>query len=601
MRRIVLTVAVWGLALGMGGAAWAESSAAESTPWGQAVDGIACRLTVPPTLCQGQAFAIVVEFKNVSDKPRRLLHAFDPMYHEAARFDVTGPEGAVGISISAQGGFPPDQWRTVEPGQVVRWEMADLRNYFRAPPTLTRPGKYTLTYSHTGMMPATNKESAWAGTVRSNTVTVQVREPTAEDLTVHEWGVFSVFPDVRYANAEMKAEWASMPAVFYRQFPTHRLLWTPSRVRKPFVYFYSTRPNLELSVRITFADGAPVVWWPCALAPGDEERLPAAKPTRVYKSVLWSLWLGATIPTTHYGQLVTDARGSPWKDGSPWLDVKETDLEGPAWVKQARIEGPALITARGQDPEDTSGMLLRLETERFIYYDGLMPGPNGLSCANLAADAVTLKNGFAFPIEGLLLIDRRDAKGGAGARWAIVEKMAAGQEAKATFQESPAGDWPAVAEKELSKALVARGLTENETKSLLGIWRPGFFERGGLTAIYLLPQAEYDRMIPLEVTPKPGKIVRVGVVLASRLEGVEAIEKQAREWIARLDDSDYKVREQATKALGELGPPAVPLLQRALETATGAEVKIRLKTLLDAEDASEYLKVEPAAGPRKGR
>jgi HEAT repeat protein len=108
-------------------------------------------------------------------------------------------------------------------------------------------------------------------------------------------------------------------------------------------------------------------------------------------------------------------------------------------------------------------------------------------------------------------------------------------------------------------------------------------------------------MIPLEVTPKPGKIVRVGVVLASRLEGVEAIEKQAREWIARLDDSDYKVREQATKALGELGPPAVPLLQRALETATGAEVKIRLKTLLDAEDASEYLKVEPAAGPRKGR
>lgn len=49
-----------------------------------------------------------------------------------------------------------------------------------------------------------------------------------QDLTVHEWGVFTVFNDRKYANLNRKAEWGDLPDFFYRQFPKQRLRWAPS-------------------------------------------------------------------------------------------------------------------------------------------------------------------------------------------------------------------------------------------------------------------------------------------------------------------------------------------------------------------------------------
>src|SRR5207237_8306356 len=83
-----------------------------------------------------------------------------------------------------------------------------------------------------------------------------------DDLVVHEWGVFTVFNDAKYANVNRKQEWGSLPSFFYRQFPTERLRWVPSAWDKPIIYFYAKPAPLRVNVKVTFPAGAPVVWVP---------------------------------------------------------------------------------------------------------------------------------------------------------------------------------------------------------------------------------------------------------------------------------------------------------------------------------------------------
>lgn len=63
-------------------------------------------------------------------------------------------------------------------------------------------------------------------------------------------------------------------------------------------------------------------------------------------------------------------------------------------------------------------------------------------------------------------------------------------------------------------------------------------------------------------------------------EKAPADEKRVRQRIADLDSDTFRVREEATKALRELGRPVVPLLQAGQKTA-GTEGRKRLGELLD--------------------
>jgi hypothetical protein len=572
------------------------ASAAAEGPWGKAVDGIACQLTVPGSLCVGQAFRAIVEVKNASDKPMRVLDMLDPMFAKVARIDITGPDGPVKISGSADRQFGATEWKLLKPGDTLRWEIADLRVCFWGPGAkLGAAGKFSLTYALMGTAPGTpvGDEPCWTGTCVSNVATVQVDEPTAEDLTVHEWGVFTICSDLEFANAGMKAEWASMPEAFYRQFPKaapQDVGPVPSRMRKPIIYFYSQRGGLHLDVKVGFNDGAPVIWWPYAST--------AVKPwdgASIGHTLGWSLWLG--------DKYLTNTQMVNAKTDSPWQTAKLFDLPKVCWVKDARIEGPALVTVAASVPEGNGYNSSHFETEKFVYYDGLTPAPHYLSLADAPGELpagqggpVALRNDAKFAIEKILLIDRRNAAKNSPGHWALIEKLAPEEKVKAVFQDLPAGDKPGAASLALGELLLARGLTKNELAGLLSIWQEEFFERSGLTALYVLPQAEYDRLLPLEIYPKPGKIVRVGIVQQPHMEGLEAIRKQAAQLVAQLGDNNYNKREQATKALREFGVEIVPVLRQALSAATDLEVKTRLEKLLNAIDASEYLK--PAAAPQ---
>jgi hypothetical protein len=88
----------------------------------------------------------------------------------------------------------------------------------------------------------------------------------AEDkpkFELHEWGVFGVYTNVEYANADMKAEWESLPKFMYGFVKGKRLPDFSGIVTKPIIYIH-TKDMISMSMTVKFSKGMPTVWYPAA-------------------------------------------------------------------------------------------------------------------------------------------------------------------------------------------------------------------------------------------------------------------------------------------------------------------------------------------------
>ena len=579
--------------LAIGGA---EVEAADETPWGEAVDGMACRIIVNSNYCVGEKIFPAIEFKNVSASEKQKLFNLQSYYCylqavDLSKVELIGPGGPMAQNGRASGGSGGN-FLTLAPGETRRFESdqpyyGDIRNLFhfcgpdRRPAAASfGPGEYKLTYTYLGPKISGNatgdqpNPAAWK--LVSNTAKFSITAPSQKDLSVHEWGVFSVYPDAKFANESLKAEWDSLPKTFYRQFPTRRLLWQPAGVRKPIIYFYTPRTNLELEAQVSFTEGAPVVWWPACTEPKDFcnqmvgcSMKPMPPPTNsiknlpLFRTLKWQVVLGESLP----GQRAAN-------------NVSESSLPADCWLQTARAV------------KDAARLTTHEETERFIYYDGVIPAPNYLCCTEATPASIKLKNNAAFSLKSLFVIDRRATGKNGPVRFAVIDEVAAGAEVSPDFRDLPSGDCPATGETAVEAALRKAGLSAAEAHSVVEIWRPGFFMEKGVTAFYILPQAEYDRLLPLKITPQPGEIRRVGIVLHPFVDGEPELRKKARELVAQLGAPDIASRDAGAKALIELGGIALCVLREAAEKDPNVDVRTRCSKILEETDASLYLKMK---------
>src|SRR5262249_21372634 len=237
------------------------------------------------------------------------------------------------------------------------------------------------------------------------------------------------------------------------------------------------------------------------------------------------------------------------------------------------------------------GMKDRPETERFLYYDGFVPAPDYLRCEKIEARSLTLRNRGKFDIARLFVVDRRNKETVGFAHVdGTKQPLKAGAALKIDLPQIVAEDWPFVGAKQVRQALLSAGLFEAESDSLLKIWTKGLLQADGVTVFHILPVSEYDRMLPLEITPAPAaRPVRVGIALHPHVEIEPVLTEHVGGLVRQLNSERFEKRVAADKALGEIGPIAISMLQAELAKTPTVEMRRRIESILERVDATNWL------------
>lgn len=230
------------------------------------------------------------------------------------------------------------------------------------------------------------------------------------------------------------------------------------------------------------------------------------------------------------------------------------------------------------------------DTERFIYYDGLMKAPSAPTAAR-AGDAIDLEVPGDCIWLDVMAIERdgknlRVAKAWGGWNAVLDAKV---RTVKIEMVDANADDLVRLG-KELAERLAAAGLNRDEADALVKVWKEGFFEADGLSVFYRVPQETYEKWLPLEAKPAPKKTVRVGLVLHQHLE--PELEARVKKLIADLGSEEYEARAAANKALMGMGGPAFPQIEAAAKS-DDPEIARAANAILAALDA------RPALEPSK--
>jgi hypothetical protein len=318
-----------------------------------------------------------------------------------------------------------------------------------------------------------------------------IRNPAGvKGYAVHEWGVFTIHPDLEMANAALAAEWADCPKELYRTEPPNlrNLPWRGT-VAKPIVYFHwdgeQPPPEQGLKMKVRFPDGRPVIWWPAS----EEGAGTAPAGQEVTDSLSWRLFL----------------RKPPKGDGPAGARPRTPQVAADHWYAQARtVKAEPVFSYGGHNHIGTF-----IDAEQFVYYDGLMTPLAFLKARRTPAGAIVLDAKAPYPLHDLWCIDRT----GNSAKLARVPLVPPGEKTLDLDWKTVADDdWHAATAEALAAELEQTGLHADEARSLVAIWQPGFFHAPGLTLFYRLPQREYDRVTTLALDPLPETLVRVGIV-----------------------------------------------------------------------------------------
>jgi hypothetical protein len=386
----------------------------------------------------------------------------------------------------------------------------------------------------------------------------RAQQPAAvKGLVVHEWGVFRVHEDVQMANADVRAEWDDLPGFVYghiqgRQVPQH---WGALEIRKKPVLFFHAAEPVQVRLRIDFPGGMPGVWWPATVSPTVEGNQP--KP-QVGSSLEWDLAIKKA------------PEGWRPKAAEPPAVVKGH------WVERLRkVEADEVFARYSPNPLD-------VERERFVYYDGLFPQGKWVQ-VKVEQGRVGLTSRVKHPLFDVTVVDHRvEGK----VRVGRLDRLDAGQEVRAVaFTDADAGRFVADASTLLVRQLTAAGLFEDEARSLVDVRRQDLFERPGLHLFYRLPQEEYERRMPLTLTPRAEKVVRVGLVMQPHLE--PDLSQRVRALVRQLDSDDFETREQAEKQIRAIGPAALVELSRLNLGELPAEARRRVEAMLKGWSARD--------------
>lgn len=366
--------------------------------------------------------------------------------------------------------------------------------------------------------------------------TSEVPGVVRESFVVHEWGTFTSMQSSAGKTLEgMHHEEEALPQFVYgrnggttqnpkeMEAPASEISGVTQKLETPVLYFYSADP-IHASVGVKFPGGILSEWYPQA---------------RSYSPALGQ-WQHIAD-----GSMDWDIDVTPGLGGFP--EVAPDDV----WAPSRHVASTPIAVGA--------------EHEKFIFYRGLgaFEGPFRSTADASGNYAFTNESDEAIPAAFLLRV--HEAGGGIVSLGSIAGHGTL-KDVVAPFEgkERNLDAYVDTAKATIRTALVASGLFEDEAQAMVDTWSRSYFKTPGTRVLYVVPRAWTDRLLPLQITPTPGKLVRT---LVGRVE----VLSQADEMQVVGTVEKFRAEDAAPAALvTALGRFAEPKLRSACEKISQA-------------------------------
>lgn len=334
--------------------------------------------------------------------------------------------------------------------------------------------------------------------------------PPRHDYEVHEWGTFTSVQssDGEYLDG-LHHEEESLPAFVhqlkyagvgqasyesYGRLKGLKLAAIPDPVNQkletPVIYFHTDQAR-DIDLRVDFPDGYITEWYPAS-----SDRSPKLEyPCRGLSAGCYT-----EEQRAKYG-LDTLA------DGFMTWDVDITDEP-----RETIPVSPDDIWAPSRDVPRAAWVSAGDEHEKFIFYRGIGRFEPDVSVTSETVEAsqnrFSVSNNSDDAVPALFYLN-------VGADGGTLRKLGSlGAESETTFEaavnvdSTSKGKFVQQAQTAVGEALVETGLTGKEARAMVDTWEESYFRRQGHRLLYVVPRSWTDELLPIEVEPKPDRLVR---------------------------------------------------------------------------------------------
>jgi len=342
----------------------------------------------------------------------------------------------------------------------------------------------------------------------------------------HEWGTFTSVQDSD-GNTLVGLHHEDEPLPeFVRRRPLRGLGWgvSPKHVEKlpghvtqkletPVIYFH-THTAMNVSVDVDFPKGILSEWYPA------EKRILPDHHTDFDGVANSSLgWDVALLPNAG-------------RDDLP--QVHDDDI----WAPSRNV--------------DCAKVRVDSDNEMFIFYRGLADFVLPIRVTHGADGLLRVSNTSDDDIPDVVLLDNDGLHGGV----VHIGSVAAGATVTVPVVDRtrPVNEYVDLAREVLQVALEADGLYGDEALAMVDTWTQSYFHTPGLRALYVVPKAWTEELLPIRLDPEPVELVRT---MVGRIEILTRdFEAKARDLVNQL----YAQREALDTAMSkDMGGSYYPL------------------------------------------
>jgi len=320
-------------------------------------------------------------------------------------------------------------------------------------------------------------------------------------FVVHEWGTFSTFSDSNGKQLKFYPNDQDLPSFVHGRHRDVKGGRTDVYVslETPVLYFYTDRDR-TVSVHVDFPKGLMTDWYPQASRPPER--------------------------TIRWDDLKIFAKDRP----------KLPEERGPGRYYASREVDSAYVQTTGTD---------KIENEKLLFYRGVGDFQMPFEVRALCKGDFQVRNTGKHAIPAYILVNVQNKK---------VKFKVYNQLSPSTVETIAIPEASSTIEKlaeSMVELLKEQGLSDQEAKAMVKTWSSDWFGEEGTRVLYLVAESLTDEFLPMKITPKPDKLVRVmvgrhDILTPEREREIDALVKR----INGPSNADAKLADAELNKLG---------------------------------------------------